>query len=106
MRVDYGTIHQQRFSGAADACASHLRVHGDLDRHAYVCVLIDVHVTVSIEVADHGHSRFTLNALDESFAATWDDDVDVFRHPRQHVAHSGAICGGHDLDTRFRQTRR
>ncbi len=105
MRVDSGTIHEQRFSGTADTGAPHLGVHRNLDGHAHICILVDVHVAVAVEVADHRHTGFALDAFDEPLAATRDDDVNVFRHAREHVADGCAIRSRNYLDARFRQSR-
>ncbi len=79
---------------------------GDLHGHAHVRILVDVEVAVAVEVADDRHARFFLYALDQALSAARDDDVDVLRHARKHVAHRCAIRRRDELNARLREPSR
>jgi len=105
MRRCAAAVDEQRLGGTANARAAELRVEDDLPRHGQIGGALHEHVAQALQMADDGHSRFALHALDELFATARDDDIDVARHLREHVAHRGPIRGRDPLDARARQSR-
>src|SRR5688572_13920814 len=105
MRFYSSATDQEGFCCSTDAGASHLCAHSDLRGHADVCILIDVHVAIAIQMPDDGHAGFFLTPLDEALAAAGNDDVYVVCHARQHVADGCAIGGGNNLNASLRQAR-
>ena len=61
-------------------------------------------MAVAIEVLDDGHFGIAADALNQAFATTGNDDVDISRHGNQ-MAHGFAVCGLHQLHRIGRQAR-
>ena len=61
-----------------------------------------IDVTHTIVVLDDGHASGVDDALDEAFAATGDDEVEILVHLRE-VIHAFAISEGHELHAVLRQ---
>jgi len=97
-------VHQQGFGGPADAGAAHLGVEHDGARLVQVRRAVDVGMADALQVLEQGHLAFRRDPFDQGFAAARHDHVDDPGHG-EHLAHRGAVGGGHALDRRGGQAR-
>ena len=71
-----------------------------------ICVAMHIHVANALEMPDHRHPRFLLHARNQTLSAARHDDIDAVGHVGEHMAHRRAIRGRHQLNARWRQSRR
>ena len=72
--------------------------------HGHITGVVNVGVAVAIQVFDNRHFGLAADALNEAFATTRDDDVDILGHGNE-LAHRLAVGGLHQLHGVLRQTR-
>jgi len=106
VRINTGAIHQQRLSRAANTGATHLRINNDGACHPNVGVTVNIHVAVTLKMPNDRHPSLLLHPLNQALPTAGNDNVDVLRHPRQHVSNSRAIRHRHKLHTLSRQPSR
>src|SRR5690625_7993387 len=63
---------------------------------AKVCILVNIDVAIAIKVFNQGYGRFLGEALNQPFATSGDNDVNIVSHG--HKGTNGiTIDGGHNL---------
>ena len=98
-------MDEQRFHRATHAVAPRLRVVRNADRFPGIGPLVDVHMTVAVEMLDDRDFRFGRDPRDQALAAARHDHVDEFRH-RHQDSDRRAIGGRENLHGIFRQAGR
>ena len=98
-------VNQQRFHRTAHAVTPRLGVVADTHGFFDVGMLVNVHVTVTVEMFDYWYGGLRGDALNQAFAAAWNDHVNVFGE-RDHLADGGAVGGLNDLHNGLGQLRR
>ena len=83
-------VHEQRFCGAADARAAHLRVDDDANRLVEIGRPIDIDVNHALEMSEDGNPRLALHPVDEALAAARHDDVERPAEALEHFPDRGA----------------
>ena len=96
-------MHEQCIKRVADRRTPHLRVVDDAESHFRIGGAIHVGVTHACPGFDHRNRRVLYRGLDQSLAASRDDDVDVLAQ-LQHALHERAIGRRNQLHAMFRQT--
>ena len=94
--------HEQALAGVTGAVFLGLGVVGDAHRHGGVAGVVDVYVTVAVQVLEHRHFGVAADALDQAFATAWDGHVDILGHADE-VAYHLALGGLHQLHAVGRQ---
>jgi len=103
MRRLRSAIDQQRFGRAADTSPPELCVQHDDLGHIEDGRLVDVDMAHAFEMGEHRDACLALYSRDETFAASWNDDVDLAVEALQHHAHRVAIAGRNKRDRGLRQ---
>ena len=86
-------VHDQRLSGVADTDALRLRIVGDLARHLEIGGRVDIDVAVAGTIDDVGHGGVVEDRLDQRWAASRDQTVDVapLLHERRGCFTTGVV---------------
>ena len=98
VRAGAGAVDQQGLGRTAHPGAPQLRVEHDVLGHCQIGGPIDVDMAHALEMTDHGHTSFLLDASDQTLAAARHDHVDVVHHVRQHVTDRGPVGRGNELN--------
>ncbi len=100
-----GLMHQQRLHCVAHTVAMGLGIQGDIESLVLIRLVIDIDVTNTVEVFDHGDASVFADTLNQPFAATRYNDIHKLGHGNQ-LTDGIAIGGFNNLYRCFRQARR
>ena len=96
------TEDEDGFEGVADAGLLALGIDDDVGGHLQIGIGVDIDVADAVVVLDDGHAGAGDDFFDQTFAAAWDDEIEVLIH-LGHVLDAGAVGEGDELDAVVRK---